>query len=69
MNSIVLTLAGISIFMMAGCNLKKAATEDMVTENISNAVSQYSLMTNRIEASDNESEDFGRKATSGLCFL
>ncbi len=52
MNSIVLTLAGISIFMMAGCNLKKAATEDMVTENISNAVSQYSLMTNRIEASD-----------------
>lgn len=52
MNSIVLTLAGISIFMMVGCNLKKAATEDMVTENISNAVSQYSLMTNRIEASD-----------------
>ena len=36
MNSIVLTLAGISIFMMAGCNLKKAATEDMGTENISN---------------------------------
>lgn len=51
MNSMILTLAGISLFMMAGCNLKKTATEDIVAENIATAVSQYSLMTNQIESS------------------
>ena len=51
MKSIICTLAGISVFMMAGCNLNKTATEDIVAENIAHAVSQYSLMTNQIEAS------------------
>lgn len=51
MKSIICTLAGISVFMMAGCNLNKTATEDIIAENITHAVSQYSLMTNQIEAS------------------
>lgn len=44
-------LAGMSLLALTGCKSKTDATGDLVSDNVRNAVEQYSLMTDRIEES------------------
>ena len=51
MRNSFLTLAGISVLFFVGCKSKVPATGDLISDNVNNAVEQYSLMTNQIEKS------------------
>ena len=51
MRNSFLTLAGISVLFFIGCKSKVVATGELIPDNVNNAVEQYSLMTNQIEAS------------------
>ena len=46
-----LTFMGMAVLMMTGCTSKNTTVGDIVADNITNAVSQYSLMTDQIEKS------------------
>lgn len=46
-----LTFMGMIVLMMTGCTSKNTTVGDIVADNITNAVSQYSLMTDQIEKS------------------
>ena len=46
-----LTFMGMIVLMMTGCTSKNTTVGDIVADNITNAASQYSLMTDQIEKS------------------
>ena len=51
MRNYLFILAGMSFLTLIGCKPKVAVTDDFISDNVKNAVEQYSLMTNQIEES------------------
>lgn len=49
MKSSFLTLAGISILIWMGCSSRRNVTDELISDNIKNAVKQYSLQTDLME--------------------
>lgn len=51
MKSILLFSMGASLLLMTGCKMKPSPSIDIVSDNVANAVAQYSLQTDMIENS------------------
>lgn len=51
MRNYLFILAGMSYLTLVGCKSEVAIADDLISNNVKNAVEQYSLMTNQIEES------------------